>query len=70
MYYDDTIKQIRDYNIPFIKVDDSEAKLHTLPRRFFLKNFAKLYNNIEGNVAEVGVFRGEFAKKSMNIFSK
>lgn len=68
MYYDDTIKQIRDYNIPFIKVDDSETKLHTLPRRFFLKNFAKLYDNIEGNVAEVGVFRGEFAKKINEYF--
>lgn len=68
MYYDDTIKQIRDYNIPLIKIDDSQAKLHIFPRRIFLENFSKLYKNIEGNVAEVGVFRGEFAKKINEYF--
>ncbi|MFQ6342842.1 TylF/MycF/NovP-related O-methyltransferase [Campylobacter sp. VTCC 70190] len=69
MYYDDVIKQVLDYGIPKIKIDDSEAKLHTLPRRFFLKRFAQLYRNIEGNMAEVGVFRGEFAKKINEYFS-
>lgn len=68
MYYDDVLKQVSDYGISKIKIDDSEARLHTLPRRFFLKKFAQLYKNIEGNVAEVGVFRGEFAKKINKYF--
>lgn len=62
-YYEDIPNMMYDMGIPNYKLDTSYVDLFIKPRVNFLKNYAKIIGNIDGVVAEAGVFRGEFAKE-------
>lgn len=51
------------------ELDDTYVNLMILPRVKFLKSFAELVkDSLQGSVAEVGVFRGDFAKEINKYF--
>ena len=59
-----------EYGIAREKIDNSYCRIVVLSRLIFLESFAKecKIKNLEGNVAELGVFQGEFAKKINEFF--
>ena len=64
------LKQLSSYGVDMTKVDSSYVMVKIQARINFLKSFAKECKDkgIVGNVAEVGVFQGEFAKKINTYF--
>lgn len=68
--YEDTLKQLEDYKIPKHKIEHIHLWKKLIPRIQFLESFAKecKIKNLDGNVAELGVFQGEFAKKINEFF--
>ncbi|EGS2270183.1 methyltransferase [Campylobacter coli] len=59
-----------EYGIAKEKIDNNYCRIVVLSRLIFLESFAKerKIKNLEGNVAELGVFQGEFAKKINEFF--
>lgn len=57
-------KQLEAYGISDVKLDKSYVEISVKSRIMFLKRFAEraYKEDIQGAVAEAGVFRGEFAK--------
>ena len=51
-----------DFAIPAHKIDTSFVTFRHASRYIFLTKVAKMLRNLQGNVAELGVFRGEFAR--------
>lgn len=53
-----------DFLVPAHQIDSSHIENSVLSRISFVKDFSLICNNfnIHGNVAEVGVYRGDFAK--------
>ncbi|KAB0573851.1 methyltransferase [Helicobacter pullorum NCTC 12824] len=68
--YEDNLKQLEDYKIPKHKIEHIHLWKKLIPRIQFLESFAKecKIKNLDGNVAELGVFQGEFAKKINEFF--
>lgn len=68
--YDDVLAQLDSYGVPRDKIEHIHLKIKLQARINFLKSFAKECKDkgIVGNVAEVGVFQGEFAKKINTYF--
>ncbi|EAH4913677.1 TylF/MycF/NovP-related O-methyltransferase [Campylobacter coli] len=68
--YEDNLKQLEDYKIPKHKIKHIHLWKKLIPRIQFLESFAKecKIKNLDGNVAELGVFQGEFAKKINEFF--
>lgn len=64
------LKQLSSYGVDMAKVDSNYVMVKIQARINFLKSFAKECKDkgIVGNVAEVGVFQGEFAKKINTYF--
>lgn len=62
---DDIENQLKCYEIPLWKLNQSYVQNCHTARLMFLKRFAELAHsmNIPGAVAEAGVFRGDFAKE-------
>ncbi len=60
-----TKQLVERYKIPLYKIDCSYSLAIAMPRILFLQNVAKQFSEsqIDGSVAELGVFQGEFAKK-------
>ncbi|RAX57062.1 methyltransferase [Helicobacter monodelphidis] len=58
-----------EFNIPTQKIDSSYIKQSVLARISFLEDFASICKekNLQGEIAEVGVYRGDFAHH-MNAF--
>lgn len=63
-------KQLLEMGIPEEKIDEQYVARRVTTRINFLKNFSKLVSTmgIEGDVAEAGVFQGEFAKYINSFF--
>ena len=59
-----------EYGIAKEKIDNSYCRIVVLSRLIFLESFAKecKIKNLDGSVAELGVFQGEFAKKINEFF--
>lgn len=57
-------KQLLDMGVDRRKINTSYAELKVRAREAFVKDFSEIVSiyNIAGNVAEAGVFQGEFAK--------
>ena len=68
--YEDNLRQLEDYKIPKHKIEHLHLWKRLFPRIQFLESFAKecKIKNLDGNVAELGVFQGEFAKKINEFF--
>lgn len=68
--YEDNLRQLEDYKIPKHKIEHLHLWKKLIPRIQFLESFAKecKIKNLDGNVAELGVFQGEFAKKINEFF--
>lgn len=63
--YDDIFNLLcKDYEIPAFKIDNSFSKICVLARINFLRSFSYVVkeSQLKGCVAELGVFKGEFAK--------
>lgn len=57
-----------DFAIPPHKIDTSFVTFRHASRYIFLTKVAKMVRNLQGNVAELGVFRGEFARHINALF--
>ncbi|WP_394909625.1 TylF/MycF/NovP-related O-methyltransferase [uncultured Helicobacter sp.] len=64
------LRQLSSYGVDMLKVDSSYVKVKLEARINFLKSFARECKDkgIEGDVAEVGVFQGDFAQKINHYF--
>ena len=62
--------QLESMGIPRHKIDVSHIELSVRAREAFLHDFAKEINaqNLEGSVAELGVYRGDFARRINECF--
>lgn len=62
--------QLESMGIPRHKIDVSHIELSVRSREAFLQDFAKEINaqNLAGNVAELGVYRGDFARRINECF--
>lgn len=62
--------QLESMGIPCHKIDVSHIELSVRAREAFLHDFAKEINaqNLAGNVAELGVYRGDFARRINECF--
>ena len=68
--YDEIIERLKDYGVPAEKINTSFIGGEVKARKDFLYRFAEIVaqEKIGGNVAEAGVFRGEFAKEINRAF--
>lgn len=68
--HDITEQLVRDFKIPREKIISKYCEQMLLSRVTFLSDFSKIVydKNIQGSVAEVGVYRGEFAKYINRMF--
>ena len=64
MFFREILESLEKLKIPQALIDTSFATWRNLARHTFLADFAKLAlkRGLEGNVAECGVYRGEFAR--------
>ena len=62
---DDILRLCKEYGVD---ADDSYVMLPIEVRRQFLQDWASLYDELDGAVAEVGVFQGDFAKHINKFF--
>ena len=62
--------QLESMGIPRHKIDVSHIELSVRSREAFLQDFAKEINaqNLAGSVAELGVYRGDFARRINECF--
>lgn len=60
--------QLESMGIPRDKIDVSHIELSVRAREVFLANFAREAQNLCGNVAELGVYRGDFARRINECF--
>lgn len=70
-YYQEVVSKLRTMGVPSSKIVGKYVELPTYARIEFLKNIHELLeeeNILEGAVAELGVFRGDFAKEINRIF--
>jgi len=73
-FEDDIIEQLKKLDVPDEKISipiaASEGGKHILARKQWLTDFAIIVSSrgIVGNVAEAGVFRGDFAKHINSLF--
>jgi len=65
-------KQLVDMGVNHENIDDSFVAMHSKARLLFLESLSKFFdkNNINGCVAEGGVFQGEFAAEINRVFPK
>ncbi len=70
MGLEEVSKQLEKMNIPVSKIRKNYTEISVKSRISFLKRFSELIysNEIDGAVAEAGVFRGEFAKEINHYF--
>ena len=63
-------KQLIDLGVDKARINLSYMELQVKAREQFLRDYAQIVyeNNIKGNVAEAGVFQGEFAKTINEMF--
>lgn len=63
--------QLESMGIAREKIDTSHIELSVRAREAFLADFASeaKYQNLDGSVAELGVYRGDFARKINECFS-
>ncbi|MCH5314259.1 MAG: class I SAM-dependent methyltransferase, partial [Helicobacter sp.] len=54
--------QLQEMGVAKEKIDVSYIELSVRARIAFLEDFAKLWGNLQGAVAELGVYRGDFAR--------
>ncbi len=55
-------EQLESMGIPKTKIDVGYIELSVKARIAFLQDFAKISQHLEGSVAELGVYRGDFAR--------
>ncbi|BAM12288.1 putative O-methyltransferase [Helicobacter cinaedi PAGU611] len=55
-------EQLESMGIPKAKIDVGYIELSVKARIVFLQDFAKISQHLEGSVAELGVYRGDFAR--------
>lgn len=55
-------EQLESMGIPKAKIDVGYIDLSVKARIAFLQDFAKISQHLEGSVAELGVYRGDFAR--------
>lgn len=55
-------QELENQGVPSKKIDSSFVKYPVKAREQFLFDYAKIWRDIEANVAEGGVFQGEFAR--------
>ena len=69
--YDDVLAQLKSYGVPMEKIEHIHLRVKLEARINFLKSFAKECKDksIEGDIAEVGVFQGDFAKHMNALFA-
>lgn len=67
--YNDVLAQLENYGVSKDKIEHLHLKIKLEARINFLRSFAKecKERNLSGEIAEVGVFQGEFAKY-MNLY--
>ncbi|ECP7610347.1 methyltransferase [Campylobacter jejuni] len=63
---------VKNYGISRKKISNEYCKISLISRLIFLETFSKCVNNynLNGSVAELGVFQGDFAKKINQFFPK
>lgn len=68
--YNEIYKELVDMGVPPAKINADYFRIQVQARIVFLEDFAKLCadKGIVGDVAEAGVYRGEFAKEINRIF--
>ncbi|HDZ5100959.1 TPA: methyltransferase, partial [Campylobacter jejuni] len=69
---DAIVEQLKNYGISKNKISNEYCKISLISRLVFLETFSKCVDNhnLDGSVAELGVFQGDFAKKINYFFSK
>lgn len=62
--FDSMKNQLAARNVPEYKIIDTHSRDQATLKRKYLKDFVEIskINNLKGNVAEAGVFQGEYAK--------
>ena len=70
-FYQEVMERLRSFGIPSQKINGKYVELPGQARIEFLKSMSSIIyqDSIPGNVAELGVFRGEFAKEINRAFS-
>lgn len=71
-YYQEIVSKLKEMGVPAYKIVEKYVEIPTIARIEFLKNMHELLEaDTKQNtaVAELGVFRGEFAKEINKIFS-
>ncbi len=71
-YYNEVVQLLRDMDIPTEKIVGRYVEIPTYARIECLKNIKAILDIegiLEGNVAELGVFRGDFAREINKVFS-
>lgn len=63
-------KQLIEMGVSETKINNSYVEVPTAARELFIKNLSSFLSDIDGEVAEGGVFQGEFAKVINNLFPK
>lgn len=63
-------KQLQEFNVPIEKLDKTYVEISVKSRIMFIKRLAERFRKeeVQGSVAEAGVFRGEFAKEINTYF--
>ena len=72
-YYQEVMSLLAKLNIPTSKIIDRYVSIPTYARIECLKNIKDLLDNeniVDGQVAELGVYQGDFAKEINRVFSK
>lgn len=61
-------EQLESMGIEKSKIDVSHIELSVKARIAFLRDFASMSSHLEGSVAELGVYRGDFARYINEVF--
>lgn len=71
-YYNEVLQLLKDMGIPAEKIVGRYVEIPTYARIECLKNIKEILDIegiLDGNVAELGVFRGDFAREINKVFS-